>query len=47
MTTSEPTTICECCGIQLKDGEESICETCYNNWRQAQQEADDLYDECE
>ena len=47
MTTSEPITICECCGAVLKDGEESICEICYNNWRQAQQEMDDIYDECE
>ena len=46
MTTNEPTTICECCGTQLKDGEEYICEACYNNWRQAQQESDDIYDEC-
>ena len=44
--TNEPTTVCECCGIKLKDGEEDICENCYNNWRQTQQEMDDIYDEC-
>lgn len=29
MNTNEPTTICQRCGIELKDGEEYICNVCY------------------
>lgn len=37
---SEPTTICQRCGIELKDGEEYICNVCYG---ELQQEEDDYY----
>ena len=40
MTTSEPTTICARCGVELISDEEYICGVCYGELRQ---EEDDYY----
>ena len=37
---NEPTTVCQRCGIELKDGEEYICNVCYGELKQ---EEDDYY----
>ena len=39
--TSEPTPVCQRCGVELKDDEEYICNVCYGELKQ---EEDDYYD---